>query len=37
LLYSTAAVLFFLSDLNVVMEGIAGFGKTDPLGLFLFT
>jgi hypothetical protein len=37
LLYSVAATLFFLSDLNVILEGIVGFGKHDLLGLFIFT
>lgn len=37
LLYSVAALLFALSDFNVLLEGIYGFGSTDPLGLFIFT
>jgi uncharacterized membrane protein YhhN len=37
LLYGVTAVLFFLSDLNVLVEAIIGFGRTDPLGLYLFT
>jgi hypothetical protein len=31
------AVIFYLSDMNVMIEGIIGFGKTDPIGLFTFT
>ncbi|MDR2369622.1 MAG: hypothetical protein LBD63_03265 [Mycoplasmataceae bacterium] len=37
LLYSIAGTLFFLSDLNVLLEAIFGFGKASPLGLFIFT
>jgi hypothetical protein len=37
LLFSISATIFYLSDINVMMEGIIGWGATDPIALFTFT